>query len=165
MSTATHTPPVAAIFAPRDEGPWLFGRGLDMLLFGGSALLAFVLVALGAATGLLTADVPHWVWIVCILSVDVAHVWSTLFRVYLDGAECSLDNLDGCQSCTYYDDCGNPCEPELCELCFGQDPEDLPPECEEGPTCPEGETSCTDENDCEPGEFCQTGCCAPIIPQ
>ncbi|WP_106391723.1 hypothetical protein [Enhygromyxa salina] len=83
--------------------------------------------------------------------------------VYLDGAECSLENLDACQSCTFFENCNNPCEPELCELCFGQDPDDLPPECDE-PGCPDGVTSCTDISDCEIGWFCQTGCCVPIEP-
>ena len=35
----------------------------------------------------------------------------------------------------------------MCELCFGQDPEDLPPECDE-PECPDGIQSCFDETDC-----------------
>ena len=85
--------------------------------------------------------------------------------VYLDGAQCSIDNLEGCQSCTFFEDCNNPCEPELCELCFGQDPSELPEECGGEPACPEGVTSCTDISDCELGEFCLTGCCVPVTPQ
>ncbi len=77
----------AAIFAPRSAGPWLFGRSVDLLVFGGSALLSFALLGVGAWAGVLHADAPSWVWITCILSVDVAHVWSTVFRVYLDGKE------------------------------------------------------------------------------
>ena len=30
---------------------------------------------------------PEWVWLACVLAVDVAHVWSTNVRVYLDGPE------------------------------------------------------------------------------
>ncbi len=37
--------------------------------------------------GLLDTDAPAWVWVSCILAVDVAHVWSTAFRVYLDTDE------------------------------------------------------------------------------
>jgi cysteine-rich repeat protein len=81
--------------------------------------------------------------------------------VYLDGAGCSLDNLGGCTSCTFFENCGNPCMPELCELCFGQDPSDLPPECNE-PACPDGLQSCLDSTECEEGLWCQTGCCVPI---
>ena len=80
---------------------------------------------------------------------------------YLDGAECALDNLDGCQQCTFNEDCNNPCEPELCELCFGQDPSELPDECNE-PECPDGIQSCTDSSQCEEGFFCLTGCCIPV---
>lgn len=80
-------PPIGAVFAPRSEGPWLFGRRTDLLAFGGSAALSFVALAVGAATGVLHGDSPEWVWLAMILAVDVAHVWSTAFRVYLDGSE------------------------------------------------------------------------------
>jgi hypothetical protein len=81
--------------------------------------------------------------------------------VYLDGAACALDNLDGCQSCTFFENCGNPCEPEICELCFGQTEEDLPPECDE-PECGENLMPCFDSTECPEGTYCQTGCCVPI---
>jgi cysteine-rich repeat protein len=81
--------------------------------------------------------------------------------VYLDGAECALDNIDSCQSCTFFENCNNPCEPELCELCFGQDPDDLPPECDE-PGCGEGLDPCLLPEDCPESFYCQTGCCVPI---
>lgn len=66
---------------------WLFGRRTDLLAFGGSAALALGLVAIAALFGVAEAAAPEWMWIVCIVCVDVAHVWSTLFRVYLDGSE------------------------------------------------------------------------------
>lgn len=79
------TAPGASVFAR--SGPWLFDRRTDLLAFGGSAALAFALLGVGHALGILEADAPDWIWIGCILGVDVAHVWSTLYRVYLDGAE------------------------------------------------------------------------------
>jgi cysteine-rich repeat protein len=81
---------------------------------------------------------------------------------YLDSSsECSLDNLGACESCTFYEGCNNPCEPELCELCFGQDPSELPEGCEI--TCTdESLMACESSLDCEEGTFCQTGCCVPI---
>jgi cysteine-rich repeat protein len=83
--------------------------------------------------------------------------------IYLDSnPECSMDNLGACNSCTFFDECNNACEPEMCELCFGQDPEDLPDDCQE-PSCDFG-TPCLQQADCGVGEFCQTGCCAPIVP-
>jgi len=69
------------------EGPWLFDRRTDLLAFGGSAALAGALVLVGWATGILEANAPEWVWLGCVLAIDVAHVWSTVFRVYLDPAE------------------------------------------------------------------------------
>jgi hypothetical protein len=82
---------------------------------------------------------------------------------YLDSnPQCSLDNLAACNSCTFFPQCGNECIPADCELCFGQSPEDLPEDCQE-PSCDFG-TPCLAQSDCPVGEFCQTGCCAPVIP-
>ncbi|QDU23664.1 hypothetical protein [Urbifossiella limnaea] len=69
---------------------WLFSPAADLLAFGGSAALSFALLAVGWRLGLLDgdkADTPEWAWVAAVLLVDVAHVWSTLFRVYLDPAE------------------------------------------------------------------------------
>lgn len=78
---------VRASFADAGEREWLFGRRVDLLAFGGSAALAFALLGVGFATGAIHRDAPPWIWLLCVVGVDVAHVWSTLFRVYLDGAE------------------------------------------------------------------------------
>jgi hypothetical protein len=75
----------ARVFAA--SGPWLFSRRTDLLAFGGSALASWVLIALGHALGLLGADAPDWTWLGCVLAIDVAHVWSTGFRVYFAGHE------------------------------------------------------------------------------
>ncbi|MDB4988488.1 MAG: hypothetical protein JWN04_3666 [Myxococcaceae bacterium] len=69
------------------QGPWLFSRRVDLLTFGGSALLSWALVALGVPLGLVDRDAPAWTFVVCVLAVDVAHVWSTGFRVYFDRRE------------------------------------------------------------------------------
>jgi cysteine-rich repeat protein len=82
--------------------------------------------------------------------------------IYLGNGNCTLDNLYACESCTQHEECVNTCEPENCELCFGQDIDDLPIECTET-ECPDDVTPCADiEEDCPDGEFCQTGCCVPI---
>jgi cysteine-rich repeat protein len=82
--------------------------------------------------------------------------------VYLDSSpDCALDNLEGCESCTFYENCGNPCMPEECELCFGQDPEDLPEGCDM-PECPDNFPPCLENTDCVEGTWCQTGCCVPV---
>ncbi|KFA90424.1 hypothetical protein [Archangium violaceum] len=65
---------------------WLFGRGVDLAVFAGSALVSVVLVLAAPALGAV-GDTPLWAWALFVVCVDVAHVWSTLFRTYLDGDE------------------------------------------------------------------------------
>ena len=76
---------MTAVFAAR--GPWLFSCRVDLTVFAGSALLSWLLVAVGAALGLLDRDTPGVFWLTCVVAVDVAHVWATGFRVYFDAAE------------------------------------------------------------------------------
>ena len=67
---------------------WVFSRGVDLGVFLGSAACSLLLLALGPALGVrATGDSPLWSWMVAVLLVDVAHVWSTAFVVYLDPAE------------------------------------------------------------------------------
>jgi hypothetical protein len=73
------------------------------------------------------------------------------------GDECSLDNLDGCETCTKSDDCVNECEPELCEPCFGE--EELPEGCDE-PACEFGD-ACEATADCPTNYYCVFDCCFP----
>ncbi|MFN7133855.1 MAG: hypothetical protein ACK4N5_17400 [Myxococcales bacterium] len=73
--------------AATSSGVWLFGRETDLLVFGGSLLASMLLLALGHAGGFLHGETPPWVWFAAVVLVDVAHVWSTCFRVYFDGAE------------------------------------------------------------------------------
>lgn len=68
----------------RPPTPWLFSPAVDLWTFLGSAVLALALLAIGAPFGLLENDTPGWMWIGAILMVDVAHVYSTGFRVYFD---------------------------------------------------------------------------------
>ncbi|MDP1829077.1 MAG: hypothetical protein Q8L48_37790 [Archangium sp.] len=65
---------------------WLFSPGVDVLAFAGTALLSFALVLLLPSLGV-GADTPPWAFLIFVVFIDVAHVWSTLFRVYLDKAE------------------------------------------------------------------------------
>lgn len=64
--------------------PWLFSRRADLSLFGGPALASILLLALGARTGDLGGDLPLALWVLTVIGVDVAHVWSTGWRVYAD---------------------------------------------------------------------------------
>lgn len=67
--------------------PWLFSARVDLAVFLGSALVALGALAVGAALGVLHDDTPDWAWVPAVLLIDVAHVWSTGFRVYFDGTE------------------------------------------------------------------------------
>ena len=80
--------------APIDSGgvdaarsPWLFSRRADLLLFGGPAVASLFLLAWGARTGALDGDLPLALWVALVVGVDVAHVWSTGWRVYADPEE------------------------------------------------------------------------------
>ena len=66
---------------------WLFGPRADVAVFLGSALLSALALWVGHVCGFLKAESPEWTWISAVLLVDVAHVWSTGFRVYFDLAE------------------------------------------------------------------------------
>lgn len=68
----------------RPTSQWLFSPAVDLWTFLGSAILALALLAVGAPLGLLESDTPDWMWIGAILMIDVAHVYSTGFRVYFD---------------------------------------------------------------------------------
>jgi len=63
---------------------WLFSRNIDLSVFLGSAIASLLLLAVGWRVGILNDESPDWTWISAVLLIDVAHVWSTSFRVYFD---------------------------------------------------------------------------------
>jgi hypothetical protein len=79
------------------------------------------------------------------------------------GPDCALDNLDACQTCTsQIDDCGTPCVPEECQVCFGET--EPPAGCGEN-TCPSGQSCSGDQpGSCPTDYFCYLGCCYPPPP-
>lgn len=66
---------------------WLFSRRLDLAVFAGSFALSMGALAIGGATGVLHDDTPGWAWVPAVVLCDVAHVWATSFRTYLDPVE------------------------------------------------------------------------------
>ncbi|HUQ02642.1 MAG TPA: hypothetical protein VM261_09115 [Kofleriaceae bacterium] len=72
--------------APAGPSRWLFGPRLDLAVFALPALVALAVVALAPALDL-PHETPDSAWIVLVLMVDVAHVWSTAFVTYLDPVE------------------------------------------------------------------------------
>src|SRR5687768_10217308 len=69
------------------EAVWLFSRNTDLMVFLGSAVLSLFALWIGARMGVLNSDTPDWAWIPAVLLIDVAHVYSTAFRVYFDKQE------------------------------------------------------------------------------
>lgn len=65
---------------------WLFSPSADVAAFIGSAV-ASLLFVLGCRAAGIAGDTPLWAWVLLVICIDVAHVWSTLFRVYFDGQE------------------------------------------------------------------------------
>lgn len=66
---------------------WIFSPTWDLVVFLGSCLASLLALALGAWLGILRSETPDWTWVYIVLLVDVAHVWSTGFRVYFDKEE------------------------------------------------------------------------------
>ena len=80
MSNAT-----AANFARANHLlPWLASARWDILFILSPALLSSALVLIFRNEMEATRDVPLWVWVCFVLLIDVAHVYATLFRTYLD---------------------------------------------------------------------------------
>ena len=78
------------------------------------------------------------------------------------GPDCALDNIEACQMCTsQIDDCGTPCVPEKCQVCFG---ETEPPEGCTDNMCPNEMLACDSNADCPTDFFCLLGCCYPPPP-
>lgn len=58
-----------------------------MAVFWGSCVASLLALAVGGYLGILHQESPEWTWVYAVLLVDVAHVWSTGFRVYFDKEE------------------------------------------------------------------------------
>ena len=65
---------------------WIFSPLIDALAFTLPAVVALGAVIFQRELGL-SEPTPEWLWIVAVLGVDVAHVWSTAFITYLDRSE------------------------------------------------------------------------------
>jgi hypothetical protein len=70
--------------SPRFRDGWVFSAREDLLWFGGPVVVAALVAWIAWRTGTLAADVPAWAFLVVVVGCDVAHVWATAFRAYLD---------------------------------------------------------------------------------
>lgn len=64
---------------------WVRSAPFDLAFLVGPPIAAASAVLLMPA--LRSGEVPAWGWLVLVVGVDVAHVWSTLWRTYLDPLE------------------------------------------------------------------------------
>jgi hypothetical protein len=66
--------------------PWIYSPKFDLsAIIGPPVVVTGIVLAWGHKLAAL--DVPWWLWIVLVLGIDVAHVYSSLFRTYLDRDE------------------------------------------------------------------------------
>ena len=65
---------------------WIFNQRYDLAWLFVPVWVTWV-VMFGLPAEWTTMEVPLWVWVVFVLGIDVSHVWSTLFRTYLDKEE------------------------------------------------------------------------------
>ena len=77
---------MTATTASGERDLWIWSPRIDLGVFLAPTLFALFFL-LGAHFAGLGGRVPGWAWLVFVLSVDVAHVWATLFRTYLDPEE------------------------------------------------------------------------------
>lgn len=65
---------------------WIISKKADLLLLFGPVWLCWLII-FSLPSEVTSIDAPLWVWVVFVIGIDVSHVWSTLFRTYLDHEE------------------------------------------------------------------------------
>jgi hypothetical protein len=70
-----------------DRARFIWSPGADLAVFGGSAAIALTLAACASRFEGEGGEAPLWAFVLLVVAIDVAHVWSTLFRTYLDRGE------------------------------------------------------------------------------
>ena len=66
---------------------WIFGPRTDLAVFLGPLVVSGAIVALAARAGRLHEPVPPMAFVLLVVGCDVAHVYATLYRTYLDAGE------------------------------------------------------------------------------
>jgi len=103
----------------------------------------------------------------CTLCDPVTNVCRDVLTNPAVAPNCDADHLSdpvACPACIQRTDCGTPCGAEMCVLCPGQDPNDLPPECNGSTQCPAGHAECGPGAPCPTDQFCSVGCCIDGVP-
>jgi hypothetical protein len=66
--------------------PWIYSAAVDGAWILAPALLATIVALTLVQAGHSDAGLPLWMWGLLIVGIDVAHVYSTIYRTYLDPA-------------------------------------------------------------------------------
>jgi hypothetical protein len=66
--------------------PWIYSPKFDLAAIIGPPV-AITAVVLVWGRQIANLDIPPWLWVLLILGIDVAHVYSSLFRTYFDKEE------------------------------------------------------------------------------
>ncbi len=65
---------------------WLFSQKIDLFGLFLPVWLSWIVCFL-LPKSVLDQTTPLWVWVLVVMCIDVSHVWSTIFRTYLDKEE------------------------------------------------------------------------------
>ncbi|OWP62172.1 hypothetical protein CDA63_15685 [Hymenobacter amundsenii] len=79
-------PPAPPPHLAPDRQPWIRSAGFDGLWILAPPFLALLAVAALPPAMRTGPQMPLWAWVCLIVLIDVAHVYSTLFRTYFDRA-------------------------------------------------------------------------------
>ncbi len=67
--------------------PWIYSPKFDLSAIIGPPVVITAVVLVWGSKLAAISDTPPWLWILLVLGIDVAHVYSSLFRTYFDREE------------------------------------------------------------------------------
>lgn len=67
--------------------PWIYSKKFDSLAIIGPPVFVTLVVLVFGQQIAAVEDAPLWLWVLLVLGIDVAHVYSSLFRTYFDKEE------------------------------------------------------------------------------
>jgi hypothetical protein len=67
--------------------PWIFSPRFDLSLIIGPAIFITAMVLIFNQQIQSVGEMPLWIWFVLVIGIDAGHVYSTIFRTYLDRDE------------------------------------------------------------------------------
>jgi len=67
--------------------PWIYSPKFDLSAIIGPPVLITAVVLVWGSKLATISETPAWLWVLLVLGVDVAHVYSSLFRTYFDRDE------------------------------------------------------------------------------